>query len=172
MPNRRKEKGDKGERDAVEYLVALCPDLCRPGSMRMLGAGRAQDVGDLWVFTDAAVQVKAYGKESLSSAMYTSATSSVVQAANGRVPYGVGMVKMHNARPGTNRWVAAAVNWPAPLDHQPVEFKAATVAAEWAKRLPADDRSVGIITRAGAQTIYVAPFHTWVDALRVALSSP
>ncbi|MFE6966683.1 hypothetical protein ACFVAJ_16365 [Agromyces sp. NPDC057679] len=170
MANRQKQKGDAGERDAVKYLLELCPDLCRPGSQRHLGAGRREDVGDLWVFREAAVQVKAYGAAGLSAAMYDSATSAVIQAKHGRVPFGVGMVKMHNARPGTNRWIAASVGWPD-VPAGLVEFKASTAAAEWAKRLPADDRSVGIVTRAGSPVIHVAPFHTWVDAFREARKS-
>lgn len=165
MVNANKNKGDQAERDAVEFLVALCPDLVVKKPQRLLGAGRKEDVGDLWVFPDAAVQVKAYGPKSVSAAMYDAATTSVDQAANADRPFAAGMVKMHNARPGTVRWLASVMEWPEPFTVAPVGFKASTAAADWAKKQVNGD-AVATVTRAGSPVIFVAPFRTWVDAYR------
>ncbi|KQO98866.1 hypothetical protein [Leifsonia sp. Leaf264] len=166
MVNANKNKGDKGERDAVEFLVALCPDLVVRNPRRMLGAGRKDDEGDLRVFPDAAVQVKVFKPQYLSKAMYDAAVTSVDQAKNAEQPYALGMVKMHNARGPHQKWLASVVEWPEDLTAPPVEHKAATAAAEWAKKHPAPDAAVGIVTRAGSPTIYVAPLGTWVAAYR------
>lgn len=164
MVNRSKAKGDRGEWDAVRYLVELCPDLLVPRPRPMLGAGRKDDVGDLQAFPDAAVQVKVYKPESISKALYDAARTSVNQAANAEKMFAVGMVKIHNARPGTERWLASVLDWPEEVE--PVLFKAGTVAAAWAHKHPAPLHAIGRVERAGSPVIYVAPFGTWVNAYR------
>jgi hypothetical protein len=164
MVNRNKAKGDKAEWDAVRYLVDLCPDLLVARPRPMLGAGRKEDIGDLWAFPDAAVQVKAYSPTSLSKALYDAARTSVDQAGNGDKRFAVGMVKIHNARPGTERWLASVLEWPEEVD--PVPFKAGTVAAAWAHKHPAPMHAIGRVERGGSPVIFVAPMGTWVAAYR------
>ncbi|MPV51410.1 hypothetical protein GCG21_15605 [Pseudactinotalea sp. HY160] len=80
MANAAKHKGDRAEREAVEYLVAQVPDLVHPR------AEWRDDVGDLRVFDYAAVQVRNYKLDYLGAALRSSATDAVAQARNGRVP--------------------------------------------------------------------------------------
>ena len=164
MVNRSKAKGDKAELDATQYFIDLCPDLVVERPKRMLGAGRKEDVGDLWVFPDVAIQVKAFKPASLSAALYDSARTSVDQAANGEKPFALGMVKMHNARPGTEKWLASVLEWPEEADTVP--FKAGTAAAEWARKHPAPDHAIARVERGGSPAIFVAPMGTWVSAYR------
>lgn len=165
MANRSKAKGDKAELDATEHFNAVCPDLVVARPKRMLGAGRKEDVGDLWVFEDVAVQVKAYAPAALSAALYDAARTSVDQAANGEKTFALGMVKLHNARPPKQeRWLATVVEWPEPVD-DPVIFKAATAAADWAK-LAVTGSQVARVERGGTDAIYVAPMRVWLDAYR------
>lgn len=164
MVNRSKAKGDKAELDATEWFKFGYPDLVVPRPKRMLGAGRKEDIGDLWVFADVAIQVKAYAPTSLSAALYDAARTSVDQAANGDMPFALGMVKMHNARPGTERWIASVTEWPEECD--PVPFKAATDAAKWASTHPAPMQAVALVSRGGATPIFVAPMIHWMEVYR------
>ena len=164
MVNRSKAKGDKAELDATEYFKFMCPDLVVPRPKRMLGAGRKEDIGDLWVFADVAIQVKAFKPASLSAAPYDAARTSVDQAANGDMQFALGMVKIHNARPGTEKWLASVMEWPEPVDT--TSFKAATEAAMWAHKHPAPDHAIARVERGGSPVIYIAPMGTWLDAYR------
>ena len=58
MANSNKRKGDRAEREAFAVLCLLAPDLLVPRPQRLLGAGRREDTGDLWVLPDVTVQVK------------------------------------------------------------------------------------------------------------------
>src|SRR6478735_12765266 len=58
VPNTNKRKGDRAEREAVAVLCELAPDLVVARPQRLLGAGRREDTGDLWVFPGVTVQVK------------------------------------------------------------------------------------------------------------------
>ena len=165
MVNRNKQKGDKGELDAVEFFKFQCPDLVVARPKRMLGAGRKEDIGDLWVFPDVAIQVKVLGPKALSSALYDSARTSVDQAGHGDMPFALGMVKIHNARPGTEKWIASVYEWPEEDVHV-VPFKAATDAAQWARTHPAPLTAVARVERGGSPVIFVAPMIAWIDAYR------
>ena len=164
MVNKSKQKGDKAELDATAFFVELCPDLVVARPKRMLGAGRKEDVGDLWVFEDVAIQVKAFGADSVSSALYDAARTSVDQAKNGEKRFALGMVKMHNARPGTEKWLASVLEWPE--EAEAVPFKAGTAAAAWARKHPAPAHAIARVERGGSPVIFVAPMGTWVNAYR------
>ena len=83
--------------------------------MRMLGAGRKEDVGDLKAFPDAAVQVKNFKEKYLSKALYEGAAGAQEQAGNARHPYNTGMVLVPRARKvGAVRFVASTLHWPIP----------------------------------------------------------
>jgi hypothetical protein len=164
MVNRSKAKGDKAELDATEWFKHGYPELVVPRPKRMLGAGRKEDVGDLWVFADVAIQVKALGANALSKALTDAARTAVDQAENGEMRYALGMVKMHNARPGTERWIASVVDWPEEVE--PIIFKAGTDAAKWASTHPAPLHAIARVERGGTDPIYVAPMIAWMEAYR------
>lgn len=135
MANSNKQKGDMAELDAIRVLVGLTPDLIRPKARRMLGAGRKDDVGDLDVYDDVAVQVRVYAKDALESAIRSAAADAVVQAANGDRTYALGMVPVPRASNGTVRWLACVDSgeWPTDIDKGPttVGFKSISTALAW-----------------------------------------
>lgn len=176
MANAAKNKGDRAEREAVRHLQELAPNLCVEGAIRMLGAGRMDDVGDLRVFDDVAIQVRNYRPEALGAALRSSATDSTKQAANGRVPIGLGMVPIPRARKGTVRWLASVEQWPTPLwEHggliQPEPFKMVSRAIAWLRdekgtiERPAVSRNLRVahLTGAGAP-VFIAPIEAWLEA--------
>lgn len=125
MSNPQKNKGDKAERDAVADVTALVPDLVRGKPERYLGAGRKDDVGDIRVLDDVAIQVK-HVKDP-STAIAPSALGAKRQQANKQasegwdVPFHLGMVKFPGARPGTVRWIATGFDFPViDPEHAPV----------------------------------------------------
>lgn len=171
MANASKAKGDRAEREAVEYLCASVPDLVVPNAMRMLGAGRSDDVGDLRVFADVAVQVRNYKLDSIGAAVRSSAVDAVAQAANGLLPHGLGLVPFPRARAGTVRWIATWITPPAPLGCEPVEFKTIGKALAWVRDdvgpygyLPRGrDERVAALTGPG-QPVFMAPAEAWLAA--------
>lgn len=140
----------------------------------MLGAGRLDDVGDLRVFDDVAIQVRNYKMANIGIALRSAATDSVIQAANGRVSTGLGMVPIPGARKGTVRWLASCEKWPAPLWNEggliePMEFKLVSKALEWLRNektiddtppVSRDHRVARLLGR-GAP-VYVAPIEAWL----------
>lgn len=183
MANSAKNKGDRAERDAVAYLLETCPDLCLPKAKRMLGAGRAEDVGDLYVFRDTAVQVRAYKMDSLGAAIRSSARDAVAQADNGDMDHALGLVPFPRARPGTVKWLACTTPeaWPGPLPIDPVGFKMVSRALTW---LRDDDGPHGFLAysrvervglleggNAGAPVL-LAPFEAWLAGYRDVTGRP
>lgn len=171
MANPSKAKGDRAERDAVKYLLETVPDLCMPKSMRKLGAGRAEDTGDLYVFADVAVQVRAYKITSIGAAVRSSALDSVVQAGHGDLDFALGMVPYPRARPGTVKWLACTTPeaWPVPLTVEPVEFGLISKALAWVRddtgQVARPDR-VALLKSGSAAPVLVAPIEAWLDAYR------
>lgn len=174
MANTSKIKGDRAERAAVEYLVAACPDLCLPKAQRMLGAGRAEDIGDLYVFPDVAVQVRSYAMSQIGTAVRSSAKDAALQAANGDMPFALGLVPFPRARTGTVRWLACVQQWPANLPVEPVAFSMVSRALTWVRDddgphgyLP-HPRATRIARLAGGDTsaVLIAPIEAWLDAYR------
>lgn len=161
--NPSKAKGDRAEREAVAELVSLAPDLVSVHNpQRKLGAGRAEDTGDLWVFHDVAIQVRSYDTSRLGIAIRSAAVDAVVQATNAGVPYALGMVPIPGSRKGTVRWLACGLDWPdsgptpdsrtdGPLVdlrdgpcRQPVEFRQVGRAITWLRN---DDGPYGYEAR-------------------------
>src|SRR5690625_4924548 len=122
MASFSKNKGDRAEREAVEYLQQVADDLVVPRAQRMLGAGRADDVGDLRVLADVAVQVRNYKLDSLGAALRSAAMDAVAQAANGDIPHALGLVPYPRARAGTVRWLASWLTPPSQPECQEFEF--------------------------------------------------
>ena len=185
MGNASKNKGDRFERDAVAFLVAVVPDLLVDKPERMLGAGRKDDVGDLRVFPDVAVQVRAYAKAYLLTGLRSAAVDAAVQATNGRMPLSLGLVPFPNARANTQvKWLAAVTAWPDP-HAAPRDFgAAASRAVAWvrddvgqktkpstrSRKVPVPhpnrvDR-VAYIHGRDAEPYYLAPVEAWLAVYR------
>lgn len=182
MAHPSKRKGDKAELEAVQYLVASVPDLVVADPMRMLGAGRRDDVGDLRVFPDTAVQVRFYALAKLAVGLRSAACDAASQAANARYPHHLGMVKYPGARTPSVRWLATTTAWPDP-GVQARDFGSAVGSAvAWvrddvgpkpnprARRAPVEhpgraDR-VAYIHGRGAEPYFLAPMEAWLDVYR------
>lgn len=173
MANTSKRKGDQAERDAVSYLLEVCPDLCLSNARRMLGAGRSDDVGDLRVFGDVAVQVRAYAISSIGQAVRTSAADAVSQARNAGVEHALGMVPYPRARAGSVRWLACAEQWPTLPPIEPVKFSQIAKALDWVRddhgphgylTYPRQERVAGL--GGGTGRVLVAPLEAWVAGYR------
>lgn len=180
MANASKAKGDKAEREAVAVLLGLAPDLVsvsRP--QRKLGAGRAEDTGDLWIFHDCAVQVRAYAMPRIGLAIRSAALDAVAQAHNGDLPHALGLVLIPGARQAGVRWLACAAEWPWPVCREPVPFELVGRMLPW---LRDDDGPYGYDARPraervaalrgsatdGGSRILVAPVEAWLAGFRQA----
>jgi hypothetical protein len=167
--NASKRKGDQGEREAVEVLCRLAPDLVTPKPRRKLGAGRHDDVGDLDVFCDVAVQVKTLGTST--AALRQAAQGAVQQALRANLPLHLGMAPVPRARRDAVRWLAAVTRWPSgpiPADELLVTGRI-SLAVSHARQERAGiprHRRISLITRSDAEPIYVAPIEAWVAAYR------
>lgn len=174
MANASKNKGDRAEREAVAYLLGECPDLCRPRSRRMLGAGRAEDVGDLYVFPDVAVQVRAYALGSIGQAVRTSARDAVEQARNGEMEFALGLVPFPRARPGTVRWIACVERWPSTEPIAPIDFNQVARALAWLRddegphgyrAYPRTER-LAVLSGGNTAPVLLAPAEAWIEGYR------
>ncbi|MGK3708818.1 hypothetical protein [Arthrobacter sp. IK3] len=174
MGNSAKNKGDRFEREAVTALVELLPEFTVNNPMRMLGAGRKDDVGDLSVFPDVAIQVRA--KKDMGQAIRTSAEDSVKQAGNGQMPYALGMVPILGTRAHQVRWLActAVDAWPGGIEPV-VDFALVSRALTWVRddEGPAGYRAwrrrerIGRLGGPGYPAL-IAPLEAWADAYRSA----
>jgi len=167
--NSSKNKGDRGEREAVRVCVSLVPDLVVPDAMRMLGAGRREDVGDLKVFPDVAVQVK--NCADVGGALRQAAVGAHRQARHGRMDFALGMAPVPRARAATVRWLASCLFWPDDtLAHDEIARfgnPGAAVAHLRNENLGVPrDRRIALVERRGTDTIVVAPIEAWFAAYR------
>ncbi|MCC3292814.1 hypothetical protein [Arthrobacter sp. zg-Y1110] len=173
MGNSAKDKGDRFEREAVTALVELLPEYTVNNPMRMLGAGRKDDVGDLSVFSDVAIQVRA--KKDMGQAIRSSAEDSVKQAANGEMPFALGMVPILGTRAHQVRWLActAVDAWPGGVD--PVaDFAIVSKALAWVRddagphgyRVWPRLERIGRLGGPGYPAL-VAPLEAWAAAYRL-----
>jgi len=169
MVNSSKNKGDRGELEAVRVCLALAPDLLVPRAMRMLGAGRREDVGDLKLLPDAAVQVK--NCADLSAALRQAAVGAQRQARHGQMDFALGLAPVPRARATSVRWLAACLFWPDDtLAHDEIARfgnPGAAVAHLRNENLGVPrDRRIAIVERRGTDTIVVAPIEAWFAAYR------
>lgn len=95
MTNPAKRKGDAAEREAARLLA----DLTGWPVRRKLGAGRADDTGDLDGIPDTTIQVKHYAD--ITRAIREVLAELPVQQANARTTFAAGLIR----RPG-GRWFA------------------------------------------------------------------
>ncbi len=181
MANASKNKGDRGEREAISVLRELVGDLLLDGNDRARSAGIPKDRGDLYALADVAIQVKHPAASRLGTELLAAAHTSVDQAANGYKPLALGMVSIHGARRTGVRWLAAMIPAQAEaLGLTPVaDFKTISKLREWIgddigpHGFLAYERSnrVGSFC-VGARSIIVAPIEAWTHAYRRYLGRP
>lgn len=169
MANASKRKGDDRELKAVRFLLDLAPELISvKNPMRKLGAGRIDDEGDLQVYSDCAIQVRAV--DQLGTALRSAARDAKIQAANAFQEFGVGMVPIPRAREGSVRWLATTVlgEWPA-LAEPVASFTQVSKAIAWLRddvgpngymQHEREDRIC--LLEGGEELILVAPIEAWI----------
>ena len=168
MGKPQKDKGDRFERKAVAHLVQWCPGLVVERPERMLGAGRREDKGDLKVFPDVAVQVKAL--EDAVRALWQAVDGATRQQAHAGLPLHLGMVPVPRARAESVNWLLAATIWPTPIpdDARPLFGSPARAIAHVRNEtggIPRN-RRVALIRRAQTPDFYVGTTEAWVAAYR------
>lgn len=179
MSNPAKDKGDRNELAAVAYLVAAAPELVSvKKAERKLGAGRREDVGDLHVYADTAIQVRALAD--MGKAVRSSAADAVVQAGHGDMAFALGMVPVPRARKEQVTWLAcvAVDRWPEPVE--PVaEFALISKALAWVRQdtapygfraWPREER-IGLLSGSGTPAL-IAPMSAWLAAYARARQLP
>lgn len=173
MANSAKNKGDRYEREAKDYLIAMAPDLVCELPMRMLGAGRKDDIGDIRVFDDTAIQVRALAN--MGQAVRSSAHDAVIQAGNGRMPYALGMVPVQGARKEKVRWLACVApdQWPGGFPASVAEFSIISKALPWLgdDKGPEGYRPWSRVDRVctlngPGKPVLIAPMESWLEAYR------
>lgn len=117
MAHPSKAKGDSAEREAVKVLTELAPHLVMQNPRRLLGAGRREDEGDLYVIRDTTFQVRAYKNVALG--LRSAAADAISQQQIADTPLAVGLVPIPRSRTVltdgvTVRWLASAHDWPDP----------------------------------------------------------
>lgn len=180
MANAAKDKGDRFEWKAVRFIQdhqdgASLIDVTTPG--RLLGAGRKDDGGDLHLFTDVAVQVKA--RKNLGEAVRESAYASIDQAAYADKPHGVGMVPIPRARAERVSWIFTVP--PDSLPHygpfaQPkVTFARISDLVAWIQddtgpkgyRAWPRDQRIAALSQANAKTVWCMSADVWLTSLQM-----
>lgn len=101
-----KRKGDAAEREAVALINELLADVLPAPAKRELGAGRADDVGDVHGVPDHAIQVAAWAD--VAAAARVKPPQAEQQAANANVPHASTFVRF---RGGTWRVVLTPAQW-------------------------------------------------------------
>lgn len=187
--NASKAKGDEGEREAVALLKERMPDIANHGAKRELGAGRAEDIGDVVrVLPHAVIQVKTPGMANLGPYIRASALGATAQLGNAIVQgypmrFAVGMVPIpRQPKGGAVRWLACAESWPLPISDlsiaEPVRFSSVSKLIAWLKddTGPYGYQAWGRETRIATyglradDSVLVAPIEAWLEAYRSALA--
>jgi len=169
--NAAKQKGDRGEREAVTTILRLAPDLALPSARRKLGAGRRDDVGDIDALPDVTIQVKTM--TDVTVAVRQAATGAAVQAERAGTRWALGMVPVPRARCDAVRWLAATTTWPGgpPPDDEVLPTGRTEMAVRHARQERAGiprERRIALVSRSGSDPIYVAPIEAWLLAYRLA----
>ena len=169
--NASKNKGDRGEREAVEVLKFLAPDLSLPNAMRKLGAGRKEDTGDLHVFDDVTIQVKCL--KHVGDALRQAATGASVQSGRAGTRFHVGMAPIPRARKNGVHWLCVTSQWPIVPTAAFPEFGTTGKAIDYIRSdnkfitIAPTDR-LAMVVRQGKDSLFISPVNAWVDALRAA----
>lgn len=168
MANRSKDKGDRYERAAFALVLKDYPelvDVAHPGRNR---AGRRMDPGDLHLFSDSVVQVKAY--DDIGAALWQAAYGARTQAGYGNFPRDVGLVPVIGARSSSVNWLATTTRWPQEVAEDAHRvFGSCPRAVTWLR----DDtggiprvRRLAHVVRQDKDPIWVAPIEAWFEAYR------
>lgn len=172
MANSSKNKGDRYEREAVAVHIDLAPDLVVDKASVMFGAGRKDDVGDLRVYSDVTIQVRALA--SMGQAIRSSAEDSVIQSGHGDTRFALGMVPVQGARKTSVRWLCAVAvgHWPGGVDPEPL-FTAGIVSKvlDWVRTDTTERPGRIALLQGPGQHALVAPIEAWIEAYRAALGS-
>jgi hypothetical protein len=179
MANTSKDKGDRFERAFAKHVIESYPELISVKTpMRHLGAGRKEDVGDMHLFSDAAIQVKAVAAPG--TALRSAAAGAIIQAGHAKVPFAVGVVPVFNARVGRVKWLATVQPdaWPGvglgKPDVHVVEFAMVSKLMTWVSideppfGFRAWPRTERIAILGGGETtpILVSPLEAWMETYR------
>ena len=168
MANSNKRKGDRAEREALAAVCALAPDLVVARPQRLLGAGRREDTGDLWVLPGVTVQVK--HRADPAHAIRLAADAAAVQGRRVGNTFAVGLVPVPRARVGAVRWVACALVWPGPPPEGLVLFRSVTAALLHVRRddaaTPLRAHRLAVVERAASAPLFLGPLEAWLRAYR------
>ena len=170
MANSNKRKGDRAEREAVAAVCRLAPGLVVARPHRLLGAGRREDTGDLWVLPGVTVQVK--HRADPAHAIRFAADAAAVQARCAGSAFAVGLVPIPRARGGAVRWVACALAWPGEKPETLAVFRSVTAALQHARRddaAPQRELRVAMVQRASTAPLFLGPLEAWLIAYRTAV---
>jgi len=166
MGNSNKRRGDRAEREALTLLCQIAPDLLVPRPQRLLGAGRREDAGDLWVLPNVTVQVK--HRADPAQAIRIAADAAAVQARRAGCHFALGLVPIPRARHSAVRWVACSATWPVLVNA--AEFRSVTRALAHVRRDEAStgprDQRVAVVDRGQTAALYVATLEAWLHAYR------
>lgn len=110
MTGAQKRKGDRAEREAA----ALLTRLLTTGVRRMLGAGRADDVGDMVGVDGWAIQVADW--QDIARAVRQKPVDAELQAINGGQQYGAALIRL---RGGEFRVVMTPETWARVVTDRP-----------------------------------------------------
>ena len=171
MANSSKRKGDRAEREALAAICRLAPDLVVPRPQRLLGAGRREDTGDLWVLPGVTVQVKC--RADPADAIRPAADAAAVQARRAGNVVGLGLVPIPRARCGSVRWVACGAHWPCHRAEGATVFSSVTAALHHVRRddeeAPERTSRVAVVRRAPTAAVYLGTLEAWLSSFRFAL---
>lgn len=172
MANKQKDKGARFERAALRHVLTNFSDLVDvdPDLVGRNRAGKKLDPGDLHLFRDCAVQVKAYGQgvAGAITALRVAAEGGRDQAAHGGLPRHLGLVPVIGAIGTSVNWLAAVTTWP--VDVRPDEYLTTGSPALAVARVRNDkcgvprDRRLAKIVRVGKEDIWVSTVDAWMAA--------
>jgi hypothetical protein len=94
LTNANKQKGDKGERECA----ALLADLLGVPARRALGAGRKDDVGDVYGIPQLVVQVYAGTSNVVAAGVVAKPLEAEQQRINAGVPFAVTAVRVRGGK--------------------------------------------------------------------------
>jgi hypothetical protein len=171
MANSNKRKGDRAEREAVAAVCRLAPDLVVERPQRLLGAGRGEDTGDLWVLPGVTVQVKLRADPAQSVRL--AADAAAVQSRRAGTAFAVGLVPIPRARSVTVRWVACGAVWPGFGAGGATVFSSVTIALQHVRRDhgAAQPRALrmAVVRRRPSPDLFLGTLEAWINAYRSAL---
>lgn len=160
-----KDKGDRAEREALAYVKEHWSHLVRSNPMRMLGAGRRDDIGDLAVIDDVVIQVKAASPQTVVRQLRLAAAGAAAQRENADVAWGVGLVKHPRARYGSVRWVVATYQWPGHVEALECGSSSVTALAHARNELAGDrETRVAVVKGRGMPAMWISPIEAWMAA--------